>query len=302
MQDRGEADSDADGWKQQQQQQGDAVQDNTARSFTFSSAEQEHLNSPAQSHRFSPPASPTRVTLHRSGSVVIESANASVASPEQYSTRDLPLPPQSQRASQADADLREISAAMRYVNVSSNGGRANISSSAVLAAARHSSSDAQQHLQQQRPAYTSFTSDTAAPSSSANYGYSYNASTAYSRTQHTAAAQQQQQQSSPARSTGSYSARYGDPLVYGGSSGTGGGASSSQAVLSALKSLQEKIRRLEVDRDAAISEGSELRAKLERQQADNEHQQVSNASIIYINVYKIMQWSFTQNKLKVSTG
>eukprot|EP00953_Heterococcus_sp_UTEX-ZZ885_P022484 12440-Heterococcus_DN1.PRE.1 len=131
MQDRGEADSDADGWKQQQQQQGDAVQDSTARSFTFSSAEQEHLNSPAQSHRFSPPASPTRVTLHRSGSVVIESGNASVASPQQYSTRDLPLPPQSQRTSQADADLREISAAMRYVNVSSsNGGRANISSSA----------------------------------------------------------------------------------------------------------------------------------------------------------------------------
>jgi Centrosome localisation domain of Cep57 len=280
MQDRGEADSDADGWKQQQQQQGDAVQNNTARSFTFSSAEQEHLNSPGQTHRFSPPASPTRVTLHRSGSVVIESANASVASPQQYSTRDLPLPPQSQQSAQADADLREISAAMRYVNVSSsNGGRANISSSAVLAAARHSS-DAQQHLQQQqRPTYTGFTSDTAAPSSSANYGYSYNASTAYSRTHHTAAQQQQQQQSSPARSTGSYSARYGDPLVYG-SSGTG--ASSSQAVLSALKSLQEKIRRLEVDRDAAISEGSELRAKLERQQADNEHQQVS--TIYYISI------------------
>jgi Centrosome localisation domain of Cep57 len=274
MQDRGDAQDATDGWKQQQQQ-GDAVQD-TARSFTFSSAEQEHVNSPGQSHRFSPPASPTRVTLHRSGSVVIESANASVTSPQQYSTRDLPPPPQSQRTSQADADLREISAAMRYVNVSSNGGRSGISSSTVLAAARQSS-DAQQHLQQQqqqRPTYTSFTSDTAAPSSaaaaSANYGYSYNASTAYSRTHHTAA--QQQQQSSPARSTGSYSTRYGDPLLYGGSGS--GGASSSQAVLSALKSLQEKIRRLEVDRDAAINEGSELRAKLERQQADNEHQQV----------------------------
>ena len=56
----------------------------------------------------------------------------------------------------------------------------------------------------------------------------------------------------------------------GGSTGGLQGSTSSKAVLAALRTLQDKIRRLEIERTEALHETNELRAQLQNQELDHE--------------------------------
>jgi DNA repair exonuclease SbcCD ATPase subunit len=67
------------------------------------------------------------------------------------------------------------------------------------------------------------------------------------------------------------------PLDASFSSGTSGisgfnhSASSSKAVLAALRALQDKIRRLETERSSALDEAAQLRSQLKSQEIEAEH-------------------------------
>lgn len=54
-------------------------------------------------------------------------------------------------------------------------------------------------------------------------------------------------------------------------SGVSHSASSSKAVLAALRALQDKIRRLETERSSALDEAAQLRSQLKSQEIESEH-------------------------------
>jgi hypothetical protein len=56
-----------------------------------------------------------------------------------------------------------------------------------------------------------------------------------------------------------------------GMSGFNHSASSSKAVLAALRALQDKIRRLETERASALDEAAQLRSQLKSQEIESEH-------------------------------
>ena len=56
-----------------------------------------------------------------------------------------------------------------------------------------------------------------------------------------------------------------------GVSGFNHSASSSKAVLAALRALQDKIRRLETERASALDEAAQLRSQLKSQEIESEH-------------------------------
>ena len=62
----------------------------------------------------------------------------------------------------------------------------------------------------------------------------------------------------------------GSPTALTSINGLGGGAQSTKAVLSALRALQDKIRRLESERQVAVDQSTRLRAKLRQQEISSQ--------------------------------
>eukprot|EP00611_Tribonema_gayanum_P022316 TRINITY_DN4456_c0_g5_i1.p1 TRINITY_DN4456_c0_g5~~TRINITY_DN4456_c0_g5_i1.p1 ORF type:complete len:636 (+),score=211.78 TRINITY_DN4456_c0_g5_i1:211-2118(+) len=217
------------------------------RSYTFSPSKRAFKEGDTNGY-FNAPASPTRITLHRSGSVVVEAAQGLIANDYAYSSSRYAdasngvAAKAGEQPSHADAELREIRAAMRHISISG-------AEQGAAASPLRSSSGRQEKAAPLRTSIdaTSGTSSYAYGYSAAAYGHSF--------------------------LRDATAATVASPTRGGAAMGGFAGSSSSQAVLSALRSLQEKIRRLEADRDAALEEAADTRAQLSRQQAEHEQAQ-----------------------------
>lgn len=73
------------------------------------------------------------------------------------------------------------------------------------------------------------------------------------------------------------SAALGDSFMSHSSMSAASGASSSKAVLAALRALQDKIRRLEVERSQALDDCAKLRSQIKHLEIENEHQRQREA-------------------------
>ena len=67
----------------------------------------------------------------------------------------------------------------------------------------------------------------------------------------------------------------------------GGNASSSKAVLGALRALQDKIRRLEVEKTQALDETKQLRLQIQNQEIEFDHNKQKEKLILQKNLHEV---------------